>query len=595
MPDSGSGQDSTRGAREPGHSILFVLIVLFGLVSVFGTPFRYEHRNSGLYLLGVLRAADPQLFPNDPIVDSLARYRSAFYDLLSYGFRASGAPPQRVEPVIRVLYVVSKLLLVLALFLVARALTPDLWVFVVLALYGAFPEASPVGGPPLIEPKLTHDELAQILVLFALACLWRQRNGLFWAILCVAVFVHPLVAFHFVLAAAPVVLLRTRFAKTHLAGVALFGLCAVLYVHFFAPPPMTSEEARLFLLAKGDKPHVSLFAQSATEWLRMAGLVLLCWLAQRNLARSDSKSGLLLGFILSGTASGLCLSTVATFGHWARLAQFQPMRIFIWVTFFCYVLLALLAVRALRESRPVAGILLAIPMLTAMGSLWALLFLFLGLAYFLLLELGPAAMQRLPSPDTLTRAALALAVAGIFVAWALGRRQPFPSFRDPVTLAPALLVGSFASISVLASRRRWIAAGLLVVTSAVGATIVSHRARSNPDWDAVRRWAERNTPKAARFLTPPKAHDFRTLSLRTTVSERTSTIAWVDPRLNEENREFAHTVERGLHGKVWDLAYLDGLARRAGAAYILVKGPYTPSAAPLFRSGAYTVFRTTEP
>jgi hypothetical protein len=136
--------------RQP--QLLFVLLVgIFALVSVWGTPFLYDRGGSGRYLLEVIQAADPELFPQDSVVDSLRRFDSLFYNALAFSFQIAHAPPTLIEPVMRALYIIYQFVLFFALFLLGRKMTQNPWFLVLIGAWAAHQKQFQVGGNGLFS------------------------------------------------------------------------------------------------------------------------------------------------------------------------------------------------------------------------------------------------------------------------------------------------------------------------------------------------------------------------------------------------------------------------------------------------------------
>jgi hypothetical protein len=386
---------------------------------------------------------------------------------------------------------------------------------------------------------------------------------------------------------------------------------------FMAPASMSSEEASIFLDAKGTMPHISPLNQKAFGWLELGGYMSLVWLAHRHLTNANERASLMIHFTLFGTFFGLLLSFAAVLSGSVRLAQFQPMRIFMWVTLLIFILLVTNTMDALRKSLPIGVVLLGALMLSVLNSTWSIAFVLIGGGYFLIVELKTILqiqglqhlnprIQRIGSrlahyhvfqKETFLKSSSILVIACMFVAWILGDRQPFESFRDPVPLVAALILIPLLSRRVLTGRWRWLLISVLIAYSLVGASIYRHRyyaQRLDPDWDSIRYWVRENTEKDAQFITAGHGWpgNFRTLSFRTTLNESQSALAWVDPHTYLQNGNRAQKVNESYDGNNWDLEYLFALAEEWKAEYILVKGHYEPNISSIYCSGHYSVFET---
>lgn len=594
-------------------------IAFFALVSIEGSPFRPVYGNSGRYLLSVYRAIDPALFQDDPVAVSLERFSSAFYHLLAIALPAAEVTSDQLVAVMYALYIVSKVLLIVIVFAIARTLSRDIWLFVILAAWCCHPKSSPVGGESLFKPMLTHQEVVLVMGLAGVCFLLKNKHLYFWLILCLSVFFHSLMTFHLFLTVVPPMLLmhwtNKKARKENVVGIVLFAISTLLYLNTMAPPAMTAQESRIFWSAKGSMQHVSPFSPGAMAWLKIVSLVVLAGLAYRRFLRAHPKSLLLVGFVVSGSLSGVLLAFAAVFLESAQLALFQPLRVLLWVTFVSNLLLAMACVRALRESRPGGVVLLAVLILGILNSLWATGFTILAIIYFLAAEWQVATKwptdERL---ETLAAVAILVTVGAMLLGWTIRHRLPLATLHEVPSIVCAVVLALIAASRLqpvrkmwkvsegqrpdwpgasIGSRWRWGAVGCLMVYALISRSIDCHAyyaRRVDPEWETVTRWCRLHTAKDAKFVTPPGVGFFRVRALRTSLNEPVSALAWVDPLVMLDQADCAREAAGAYQGKRRRLERLFSLATQWKARYVMLKGSYESDASPVFRTAKYSVF-----
>ena len=120
----------------------------------------------------------------------------------------------------------------------------------------------------------------------------------------------------------------------------------------------------------------------------------------------------------------------------------------------------------------------------------------------------------------------------------------------------------------------------------------SYAEKLDRDWIAVQEWARSNSDKHDKFLITQGAGNFRTRSLRSSIAEVDSALAWVDPDTLVINSHQSELVNRAFDGNVWDIEQLIYLGNQWNGQYIVVMGPYTPqNIHASFESGPYTVIK----
>jgi hypothetical protein len=583
----------------PNQNVLILCcVVTFGLVSVLGNPFLYDKGNSGRYLLGVIQAADPELFQNDQTVETLKRFRSGFYDVLAIGFEWSGAPPVHLKTTIEALYILSKFGLALALFGLAQTLSKDLGVFILFASWAAHQTGSPVGGETLFLPTLQHSNIVLILGLFALWMYFQKKYLVFWILISISILIHSLMAFHFILCVVPLLLYLNRNRwKSHAFGLLLVVISTLYYFAFMAPSALSLEEARIFLEAKGTISHISLLGQEGIEWIKMIGLVSLALVSYRRFASKNRFLRILAGFMISGVLAGFSLSLIPTFfpsPDLHKLALFQPVRIFVWVTLFSYLIILTSAVESLKTSRYSHLILILTILFTMLNSLWSLWMIYIGI--FITVISGYSAFIKKKigvEVETIARATLLVSIGGIFLMFLLGERQPFESFRNPNTIIPGIILLTFILIPRWQKQAYPFVIGFLIIYGIVAGSIYRYQyynERTDPAWDVVRTWVSQNTAKTDLFLIAGGDGNFRPISFRSSAGEMESALAWVAPLIYLENQEAGELVRVGKMADGWDLMYLLSLAQQWNCQYLVLEGQYFPdNSTPSFQTGQYTV------
>lgn len=567
--------------------------------AVFGSPFLIDYLNSGDQLPATLQIVDPQLFQGDAIVAAMGKLKSGFYLTLAAAMKLLSISPQHIEPIVYGLFVASKLLLIAGVLAVCRSLKNSFWFFVVFAAWCCHQKASLLGSVTLFMPLITHNEVALVLGLFAVACLLRGRVILFWLLAGVMVLVHVLVGLQFVICFAPALLWQRKPDRNLLIGGALFALCCVVYLLTMTPPAISAEEWQLFLSTNGNTAHISLFRHGWLDWFGFASFFGLALAAFNRYLKGDAGFELLRRAAIFGSVIGLLMSLAAVLSRAMKPMLFQPMRVFFWVTLICFLMIAAATVEAFKSSR-LAGVLLAsVLVLTVLNSILAPLFGLIGLAYLIAERLSAKPLEYDGSSTALvfpTQVILALSVIAIFAAWALGNKQPIGSLRSPVLLIPCAVLLATLFLPKLKSWQTPMAVGLMLYCL-TAASVYRHKYNErwlDSDWRAVRLWVQSNTQTSDRFITPPDQIGFRVLSLRSTPSEALPRVIWSAPFTALENKQAAERAAKGYANNSTDAAYLVELAHEWNCEYVIARGAYDPQFVPLFRAGKFSVLKVTE-
>jgi hypothetical protein len=575
-------------------SRLFWPLFLVGIiaVSIWAAPFDYDHGNSGRYLLVVAKRMDPALFPGDPVVAAMARFDSLFYRVLP----AVLSGPERFEGDLFKVFIGMKIALMLSLFWLIRTLTKEPLAAVLLLAWCSQSTSGILGGIPLFANMVTHNEIALVLGILAIVCAVRRLYWGFWPLVCLALFIHSLVTIHLLACVLPVLLLSERQKRVKfLLGAAGFCVCFLSYMHWMTPPPMSSEEASIFMAAKGKMQHISPLVQGAADYLKFGLLLALAVLGQRRWLSAQPASKLIIHFAICGTIIAFLLSFVAVFGGFLSITQMQPMRIFFWVTLFLQVIIAWAACAAFNERHPVAWALLGVIIFGMADSLWAQ-----GLAVLTIAGFGFDWISQRPWKNKeLARWSgwLLWAFALAVIACALsGNRGPLRSLRDPWLL---MLGAGLPMVIKISELKRAMTVSLVVGLCLCSAAVGAHHAwetaqekslkSSRNDWLVVCDWCRKNSAKADLFLTPPTGDNFRLHALRSSVGEEMSALAWVDPKAYKTNLDVAAAVKKDFQNGSWDLDGLRSLSRIHGARFVVVDGPFRPAHQAVFSAGGFSI------
>ncbi len=158
-------------SKDNSRLIWPLLLVTVLAAAIWASPFRYDHANSGRYLVVVAQKMDPGLFPGDPVVAAMGRFDSLFYRALP---QVLGGPEQFESDLFKV-FVVMKIALVLSLFWFIRTLTKEPLAAVLLLAWCSQNSAALLGDVPLFSNTVTHSEMVQVLGILAMVCVVKRR------------------------------------------------------------------------------------------------------------------------------------------------------------------------------------------------------------------------------------------------------------------------------------------------------------------------------------------------------------------------------------------------------------------------------------
>jgi hypothetical protein len=334
-----------------------VLFVLIATANAAG--YRYGTSDQAFYIPAVVRALQPDAFPRDAsLIDSQARLLLAD-DLLAGVIRTTGVP---LEYLFLAGYVLSLLLIGLAIWLIGRRLYSSIWLTVALgaafALRHRIPRTSANSFEPYFHPRM----LAFAFGALAIAAILRRRFWLAIALVGTAAAVHVTTALWFaVLIGVALVWLDRTFRRM---GIVVVASAAAFLLWASAAGPLRDAFAVMdpaWLAAVASKD--SLFASGWPLWAWIANLSFLGigWAAhvarrRRGVAGAEEHA-LLWG------ATALVLLFLVTFplvhAKVSLLVQLQISRVF-WLVEFVALICAIGIVRRDRAAQMLAATMLSI-------------------------------------------------------------------------------------------------------------------------------------------------------------------------------------------------------------------------------------------
>ncbi len=172
-------------------------VLLIATLSALQDSYQYGNGNQVFQLPKVHQLIEPELFPEDALVDSLRNYPSAAYPAIAW---TASAFDVEVEALYLVLWAGVRLSLVALIMLIASRFVHDFpgLVFVTLAACTTqwAIRRTAIGGEHIMTQHLTHTELAFTLQLGALAAWLYRRPILAGALIGAAVHVNAMTTVH---------------------------------------------------------------------------------------------------------------------------------------------------------------------------------------------------------------------------------------------------------------------------------------------------------------------------------------------------------------------------------------------------------------
>lgn len=576
-----------------------LIFVFLALLAVLGGPYRFADGNSGRYLPTLYRIMDPSLFQNDPFTVAITRFETVFYIWLGQLLFFFQVPILQVESVFYGLYVISKLALIGLLYFLVRSLKRNIGVFLILGIWAAHTKGASVGGSVMFSYILNHATLAILLGITALGFLLRQKPFWFWTILGCTLFIHSLIALHLALMVFPVIAFQDgfRFSKSALIGMTVFGMALLVYLLWMTPSAFNSQEAILFITKFGESVHVAPQNQSALSWTNMVGRVGLALLAYRSYFYGQKIFARMAGFVFVGSLLSLALGLAATISGSLQLAQLQPLRMFMWINFLIFVLLACAIEAGYKKDRSMSAILFVVVLLNVLDSEWGLAWIFFAIASFLARWLSGRWPRTafLSAPTSLLLVSILLTLTALVKSLTVFSHTL--SFHEPV---PVLVLAMCLPLFLDRFRKgiwKWRLVTIVLFVTLVGHSINVHNyfnVRRDREFNEIGRWIALNTPKDARFITAVRRgrdSNFRARALRVSVNEDQQALFWVAPLVGQENAKMAQQVKSAEKDKNWDLNMLLSLAQDWTTNYLLIEGNYFPESPVLHTQGHFRVMK----
>ncbi len=180
-----------KGTRESGsqrHWPGVVLLLILVLISIVNSGYRYFCDNHALQLPMVEKILDPDLFPHDPFVDTLADYESWVWWLVALLARAID-----LKWVLLGFFLLTRTLLVYGCARVGGALLSNSPVAVLVsASLAALAPQSILGDGNLTAVYFEQTSLCVALLMLALAYLLKGKAARFWLVWALAFLVNPM-------------------------------------------------------------------------------------------------------------------------------------------------------------------------------------------------------------------------------------------------------------------------------------------------------------------------------------------------------------------------------------------------------------------
>lgn len=567
MPAPGAGGDmAPRARRRPARVLLLLAAAFIATLLAHGYAFELGAENQPLQVPHIAQLRDPGLYPGDPLVQVLGKYRSAFFPAAAWLSRWL-----TLEQLFFLVHVATTVAVGAAMWSIGRLLyrsTNAAAVAALLLLVSPVVRPTVVGHDTLVAAWVTPTTVSFPILLVALYGLLSGRTALAGLAAGLAAHVNAVAAGIFVIVALPVALGEARRWRAAAAFLGVFALVALPPLLTLPGGALVSGRGLDFLaLLRVYYPyHFFLGAQPPGVFVRVAILFLTAIAGFRALPESPTgrRATYLALAVTTTVAAGALFADLIPV---AALTQLHLLRADRW----CYVLIFMLAAglvrRALADKEPTdfagavavaAGLLRAAYPLVAWGAILLLLRpAGRRVRMALVLAAGGVALSRMWEPRLALSAALLIALAAIACA---GR----PRFMNAVTRRGAVAALAIAYLE------------LVLHTGTIGPDGISiARQVFHPDWREVQEWAARSTPVAARFVTPPEYAGFRVYARRGTVVERKDGAAMLwEPAFGPGWWERVTTVDAAIAARnAWELSRV---ARLYGAGWVIVPSALAP-------------------
>lgn len=542
-------------------------VLIIAALSGLQAPYQYGRGNHVFQLPTVHQLMAPELFPGDPLVESLRNYPSAAYPAIAWIASTFG---MEVEALFFALWALIRITLVALMMLIAARLVNGFPGIIFVTLAAATSQwairPTPIGGENIMAALFTHTELAFVLQVAAVAAWLYRRPILAGALIGVAMHVNAMTTVH---AAGFLLLLwllgPDRRDLRHLRALAVALIIAAPYaltLHgaMTGSAGAAADTARFWeLLRLRNAPHYFLNSLSVTV---LPVLALVIWV----IGRESSTPAVIRRMLLAGLIYVAAMYVIALFGvHLSSsklVVLFHPLRgdklLFL---AFALAVPAFVWLKA-RELPPrSAGAALLAPIIAAfmLGYTPPAVALLTLPALLVLLSLarGRASVAGIDA-----RIALIGAVAaGALLLQMLPDTTLYATTLLGATLAGAMIAARLRAEPVLLALVALIALGLM----ARGLGLPDddprwYRAGDDPSFVQTALWAAEHTPAEARFITPTWIEGWRSISRRGTLAEY-----------------------RDLSAKHWEAGFEEGLWERLAAVNSAIY--YGPDLARELRAG----------
>ncbi|MBI2069247.1 MAG: hypothetical protein HYT79_01475 [Elusimicrobia bacterium] len=487
--------------------------------SVFG--YTYAGNPNVIQVLPFIRKImDPALYPGDPYVDTLGSFPSLYPRLMA--FLAQAVDLARLH---LLLHIALKYLLLwtayhLAEFLFARRATSWLACF----LFALSPQVhllSILGDEPMFKTALYQTSMSGPFLLLGILWHLKERYRSAFALVAGLYYINPLTANFILVLFAAAGFDHWRKAKWGWGVFVLLWLPWLLWYLSLKNPFGGPTNDFLTALRLWDPSHYFPSAWPLEKWLRL------------------STMGALLGFFL---AQGFAHCRKAN-----NIKLFCRAMVIMWSCAFIFgEIFPVIPVIRLQLFRSdiflvAFGLIFGADFLRRLAADARLQSLAAaGLIVVALVELSPPYYGLMIMPILIARAwtrsrslilGLTLSALAVILCDALGESPAVTK-----TLIALLLLTLFAFSVLAAETKKYATAAramilVFLIPCALNARVIIHRIKfldfdhkntKQMDWDELQLWANNNAPPGAVFLTPPGAHGFRVLSLRSPYIE------WID-------------------------------------------------------------------
>jgi hypothetical protein len=577
---------AARPGRRPARTLLLLAVACAAPLLAHGYAFELGAENQPLQVPYIELLTTPGLYPGDPLVRVLAKYRSVFFPVSAWLSR--WIPLERLFFLVHLLTTAAVGAAMWSLGRLLHRSTNAAAVAALLLLVSPVVRPTVLGKDTLVAAWVTPTTVSFPILLVALHGLLSGRIALAGLAAGLAAHVNAVAAGIFVIVALPVTCGEPRRWRAAATFLGLFTLVALPPLLTLPGDALVRDRGQDFLaLLRLYYPyHFFLGAHPPGVFLRVAILFLAAVAGFRALpANPTGRRAVHLALaVTTAVAVGALFADLIPV---AALTQLHLLRADRWCYIIIFILAAGLVRRALKDQdrtdfagavAVAAGLLRAAYPLIAWGALLLLLRpAGRRLHRAIVLAAGVVALARMWEPGLALSAALLVVLAAI-------------ALVGPPRFLPALTRRGAVAALALAYLE------LVLHTGTIGPHGVSiARQVFHPDWRAVQDWAARSTPVAARFVTPPAYAGFRVYAMRSTVVERKDGAAMLwEPSFGPGWWERVTAVDAAIAAR--DAGALARVAARYGAGWVIVPSDQAPpdpapELTPVHQNPRFTVYR----